>query len=217
MIDKTREIEQYVYEAGCDDVGTFRGKFEGGIQAQQIPDEIAPCINAILESGEMTKHYLEIGVAAGGTTRIMHHFLKFDQIVLIDDNQHPKAHIRPYILDGIKHIEIIGTSLAQGTIDKLKSLNLMFDVIFIDADHSYLGISRDVKLYREFLRPGGFLILHDTLLPEWGPIYATAELKKDKEMKFLGEYATKKPMKQLGVTLFQRTEDRKKSVDEWRI
>lgn len=198
------EIAEYVYEAGCDHVGTFGCKFEGGIQAQQIPDEIAPCIHHIVESGESVKNYMEIGVAAGGTTRLMVNFLKPEKIVLLDDNKHPKAHIRPYILDGIDRDEIIGISQAQGSVDAVKELGILFDVMFIDGDHTYLGVSQDVKLYRDFLRPGGFLILHDTALEEWGPIKVKAQLQKDKEMKFIGEWTTEKPLRPLGVSLFQK-------------
>src|SRR3972149_4521353 len=94
------EIEQFVIDAGSDHVPTFGGKYEGGMQIQQIPDEIAPCIMAILKSGEPIKNYLEIGVAAGGMVALINHYFHPGKIVLIDDNAHPKHHIRPYVLDG---------------------------------------------------------------------------------------------------------------------
>ncbi len=67
---------------------------------------MAPCIKAILNSGEFPAHYLEIGAAAGGTTYLIDHFLEPRIIVLIDDNKHPKAHLRPYVLRDIPTITI---------------------------------------------------------------------------------------------------------------
>jgi len=69
-----KNIEQFVLDAGSDDLPTFGGSFEGGIHCQQIPDEIGPCIHAILGSGLDLRSYLEIGVAAGGTTFLFDHF-----------------------------------------------------------------------------------------------------------------------------------------------
>ncbi len=68
-------IEQFILDAGSDNLGVFGGIYEGGIHCQQIPDEIAPCILTILESGESIKSYLEIGVAAGGSTFLFNHFI----------------------------------------------------------------------------------------------------------------------------------------------
>lgn len=198
------EIERIVLEAGSDHVPTFGGNFEGGIQLQQIADEISPCILHILESGEAVNAYLEIGAAAGGATALFYHFFKPGKIVLIDDNGHPKHHVRPYILDGIDRTEIIGDSRAPGTIEALKSLGITFDLVFIDGDHSYPGVSQDVKQYREFLRPGGFLILHDSAMPEWGIMQVVKELMEDEGMEFIAEYRTAKDMRALGVALFRK-------------
>lgn len=35
------------------------------------------------------------------------------------------------------------------------------DFLFIDGDHSYEGVRSDFKTYREFVRPGGIIALHD--------------------------------------------------------
>lgn len=198
------EIERFVHEAGSDHVPTFGGTFEGGIQLQQIADEIAPCLLRILESGEKIDAYLEIGAAAGGTTALFYHYFKPVSVVLIDDNGHPKHHVRPYILDGIEHTEIIGHSQALGTVAVLESLGIAFDIVLIDGDHSYPGVSKDVALYRRFLRPGGFLILHDTAMPEWGPMQVVKDLMDDGGMEFVAEYKTASGLRPLGVALFRK-------------
>jgi predicted O-methyltransferase YrrM len=40
------------------------------------------------------------------------------------------------------------------------------DVVFVDGDHSYEGVSRDVAHWLPALRPGGVLLLHDAKFPE---------------------------------------------------
>jgi len=197
------EIEQFVIDAGSDHVPTFGGSFEGGAQIQQVPDEIAPAILAIMESGEPILRYLEIGAAAGGTAFLMDHFFHPGNIVLIDDNGHPKHHVRPYILRDVNRAEIIGHSQAQGTVDALKDMGMVFDVILIDGDHSYSGVRADIDIYRDFLRAGGFLILHDSALPDWGVMPAAKELKADTGFEFIGEYIGQKG-NVCGVALFRK-------------
>ena len=208
-INEAELIEHYVRTAGCDHVGTFGGDHEGGIQHQQVPDEIAPCIAAIMESGHEIKNYLEIGVAAGGTTVIMNRFLNPGKIVLIDDNKHPKHHIRHYNFDnnGVpesKRVEIIGHSQSPGAVAMAYEEGPEYDLIFIDGDHTYSGCRGDVDRYLSMLADGGFLVLHDTALPEWGVMAVCSELKKDKRLEFVGEYLSKKHAKPLGVGLFRK-------------
>lgn len=194
------EIEQFIFTAGSDDVPTFGGSYEGGIHCQQIADELAPCIFSILESGLEIKSYLEIGVAAGGTTFVFDHFFHPEKIVLIDDNKHHKAGLRAEVLKDINYKEIIGRSDSE---DVVKAVDTMFDVIVIDGDHSYPGVKLDVIHYLPFLLTGGFLVLHDSALPEWGVMRVVKELKTNEGMEFVGEYISQNH-KPCGVALFRK-------------
>lgn len=195
-------IEKWVLEAGSDHVQTFGGNYEGGIQCQQVADEISPCILAIMESGQTIKDYLEVGVAAGGTTALFNHFFAPERIVLIDDNRHPKAHVRQYILSGISRKEIIGNSQDSTTAIQAEG---EFDIIIIDADHSYEGVSRDIANYKSKLKAGGFLILHDTHCTDcWGVHIAMNDLKLADDLEFIGEYITEKHSRPCGVGLFRK-------------
>jgi len=40
------------------------------------------------------------------------------------------------------------------------------DVLFLDGDHSYEGVSADLENYLPLLRSGGFLLMHDALNPD---------------------------------------------------
>jgi predicted O-methyltransferase YrrM len=54
-------------------------------------------------------------------------------------------------------------SHAAGTKNKLKDIldSRQVDFLFIDGDHSYLGVKRDYELYHELVRPGGLIAFHD--------------------------------------------------------
>jgi predicted O-methyltransferase YrrM len=196
-------IEQFILDSGSDDLPTFGGSHEGGIHCQQVPDEISHAILAILESGESIENYLEIGVAAGGTTYLINHFFPAASISLIDDNKHHKAGLRKEVLKGITYNEFIGRS-DEERIEAEAVKFAPYDLILIDGDHLYPGVKLDVITYLPMLRPGGFLILHDSAMPEWGVIRVVRELKADPEMGFVGEWTSAKHPKPLGVALFRK-------------
>lgn len=199
----SKNIEEFVLAAGSDDLPTFGGSFQGGIHCQQVPDEIAPCIHAILESGLLIESYLEIGVAAGGTTFLFDHFFKPEIIVLVDDNKHHKAGLRSGILKDVRTHEIIGRSADEAVVMAAGAL-APYDIILIDGDHLYAGVKIDTMLYMPMLKPGGFLVLHDSALPEWGVARVVRELRADPLMEFVGEFVSAKHARPLGVALFRR-------------
>jgi predicted O-methyltransferase YrrM len=194
-----KDIEQYIIDAGSDCLEVFGGKFEGGVNVQQIPDELAPCILAIIESGQIIKSYLEIGVAAGGLTSIMNHFFQPVNIVLVDDGLHHKAKYRTEILQEIKREEIIGD---VHDAEVVKQAAGSYDIIILDADLSYEGTAKEIFNYVPMLNPGGFLMFHDS-------VYSTdvarvvKELKQNEDFEFIGEYVSAK-QKPCGVALFKR-------------
>jgi cephalosporin hydroxylase len=208
----SEEIEQFILSAGSDSLQVFGGTYEGGIHIQQVPDELAACIKAILDSGETIGAMLEIGVAAGGTTVVLNLFLmpgnfgdasEASRITLIDDNQHPKAAWRPNILVGINRREIIGNSRDQTIIDQVTG---PFDLLLIDGDHSYKGVTADINNYLPFLKDGGFLVLHDSATTIWGCEVpkVVAELKADPRVELVGEYVSTKHPSPCGLALFRK-------------
>jgi predicted O-methyltransferase YrrM len=42
-----------------------------------------------------------------------------------------------------------------------------FDMVFIDGDHAYASVVRDIQLWRKHIRPGGIICGHDYANPEW--------------------------------------------------
>jgi predicted O-methyltransferase YrrM len=205
-----QEIENFVIEAGSDSLITFGGKFEGGIHCQQVSDEITPFIHDLLSSNihiRCLPTYLEVGVSAGGNVFLMNHFLHPEKIVLIDDNKHRKTGLRSEILRGINYHEIIGHSAAEETINALELLmdGGKFDLIVLDADHSYISVKLETVLYFPFLKIGGILFLHDSVYASGQVDRVVRELKKDSRMEFIKEYIS--AHHPLGIALFRKVKE----------
>lgn len=198
-----KEIEDFILAGGSDDIPVFGGTHVGGLHCQQVPDELAPCLFDILESGWPVKSYLEIGVAAGGTTFLVHHFLAPETIVLVDDGKHHKAGLRPEILKDIPRREIVGRSDDPDVFLEAQRLG-PYDLILIDGDHLYPGVKLDTLLYSPLLIAGGFLVFHDSALPQWGVCRVVRELRSDPSWEFVGEYLSLTHHRPLGLATFRR-------------
>lgn len=198
---KREEILQFILDAGSDDLGVFGGDYAGGIRIQQIPDEIAPCINDLMSCGKDINSLLEIGSAAGGTAYVFNRFFKPERIVIIDDNLHARHDLRQEILKGIERQEIIGKSRDD---EIIKQVTGEFDLLIIDADHSYTGVWADIINYSPFLKQGGFMLLHDSVMPVWDVPKVVAELKEDERFSLFGEYVSKTHPRPCGIAVFRK-------------
>jgi len=205
-------LKSIIESLGTDSLSTFGGKYEGGIHLQQIADEIAPCIYDLIKVNWKFRNFLEIGSAAGGNTYLFNHFFNFDNTTIIDNNKHKKHKLRKEVLKDVDYKEFIGDSHSQEAVDFLEELQLNYDIIFIDGDHSYEGVKKDFDIYKQFLNYKGFIILHDTRICK-GVQQFSNELKEKAEMfinympsiypiKLFGEYISNGD-KKLGITVFQ--------------
>ena len=104
---------------------------------------------------------LEIGVFEGETSQHLIKALpKGGQYVGIDINDYRTDATKLYMSDGTKAIDfILGNSL-----DELGSLpKNHFDLIFVDADHSWNAILPEFKLVEKLVARGGVIVYHDTI------------------------------------------------------
>jgi predicted O-methyltransferase YrrM len=53
---------------------------------------------------------------------------------------------------------IKGSSYENETVLKFKCLKLSIDLLLIDGDHSYQGVTRNFEAYKHFVNPGGFIV-----------------------------------------------------------
>ncbi len=117
------------------------------------------------------KDFIEIGTNQGGTFNIWSNLSDKDGLkISIDlpggdfgtevnlqqrDNFLKSLGSNVYLLHGDSH--------TNNMYNKLKDLlqGRKVDFLFIDGDHTYLGVKLDFLMYKEFVRPGGFIAFHD--------------------------------------------------------
>jgi predicted O-methyltransferase YrrM len=104
---------------------------------------------------------LEVGVFEGETAQhLIQAIPKGGLYVGIDINDYRTDATKLYMADGGKAIEfILGNSLTE--LSKLPTAH--FDLIFIDADHSFGHVLQEFKLAEKLVSRGGVIILHDTI------------------------------------------------------
>jgi predicted O-methyltransferase YrrM len=170
------QIKEYILSQGSDSLYHFGGAYEGGIHLQQDPDEISEILNFILNKKEIDS-MLEIGSAAGANAKVFYEILKLNELFIIDDNQHGKHLFRKENLKDKNYKEYIGNSQTIEAVNWLSSFQKKFDIIYVDGDHSYEGVKKDVENYLQFLKDDGFIIFHDTAACE-GVIRLISELEK---------------------------------------
>ena len=170
---KTKEeILDFVLNAGSDSVEVFGGNFKGGYELQQCPEEITDFLTTYQDI-EIT-NFLEIGVAAGGNTRIFTDFLKIKDVYVMDLNIHPSISYdgNPNARDNnFTHLKnygelksFFGDSHSEAAKKWLESLNIKFQMVFIDGDHTEHGIKLDTELVLPFLDDNAYVIYHDTVI-----------------------------------------------------
>lgn len=55
----------------------------------------------------------------------------------------------------------------------------------IDGDHTYEGVKADLEHWMSYVKQGGYVVLHDYLMPEFGVKQAVDELLQTGEFEFL--------------------------------
>lgn len=61
---------------------------------------------------------------------------------------------------GVHLSVILGDSHSPQIVERVREGGPV-DFLFIDGDHSYLGVAFDFMVYGQFVRPGGLVVLHD--------------------------------------------------------
>ena len=143
-----KEILDFVLNAGSDSVEVFGGNFKGGYELQQCPEEITEFLNAY-QNTEID-NFLEIGVAAGGNTRIFTDFLKIKDVHVMDLNVHPSISYdgNPNARDNnFNHLKnsgelksFFGDSNSEDARKWLESLNIKLQMVFLETIISSLCI-----------------------------------------------------------------------------
>ncbi|MEK7499597.1 MAG: class I SAM-dependent methyltransferase, partial [Patescibacteria group bacterium] len=155
---------------------------------QQVPEEISALLFELQKTNNYS-NFMEIGSAAGGTSRLLNDFFNFKRMVVLDNNSFNKKIVamRKMMLAGLPVVEFNGDSQGREANDFVHGLNIAIDILFIDGDHSYTGVKNDFNNHLEFVKGGGYIIFHDIVsFPDVGRF--VEELKQSKMVQFVAEY-----------------------------
>ncbi len=118
---------------------------------------------------------LEIGTASGGTLFLLARAASKSATLVSLDLPHGKngggfptwkVKLYQHFASAEQSIHFIrGNSHELSTKEKAENLinKEKYDLIMIDADHSYEGVKRDFLLYSPLVKKGGIIVLHDVI------------------------------------------------------
>jgi len=142
--------------------------------------------------GIKPKAILEIGVRAGVSTLAMCQAL--EDGLLVDDIDYNCCDVDKTCIN-IKQKTIVPLNFYIMTSDKLaEEWDKKLDILFIDGYHEYSQVKRDYFTFSKFVRPNGFIFLHDTNPPSkkyttrsycWDAYKILEDLKRDSTIEFI--------------------------------
>ena len=112
---------------------------------------------------EYLLNYLEIGCYAGGSACLLLHrpntdVTSIDLGIPIDENI-VKHNIDSLNLHNNNFRYIKGNSKEKSTYSRVS--DKLYDIIFIDGDHSYSGVISDFEMYSTLIKENGYIIFDD--------------------------------------------------------
>jgi len=166
------KLEEFVkwikYNAGSSNTKYFKTKKLGGLKLQQVPKEYANVFFEIFKINP--KSYLEIGIGNGGSwltysfllrrsLKISHAVDNLEYAKFIRQKSDDFEYIRNYLKKHIDNVEFYNSDSKLF----LDSNDNMYDVIFIDGDHTYEGVKSDFIKSIRHINKGGIVIFHDII------------------------------------------------------
>jgi predicted O-methyltransferase YrrM len=118
----------------------------------------------------------EIGAASGGTLCALAHAARPSVVISIDiDFTAARLRALPELgCDDQTIVCIVGDSHGEPVRARVTDIlrGRPLDLLFIDGDHSYAGVSADFDMYSSLVRPGGLIGLHD-VVPDFKTRFGT--------------------------------------------
>ena len=185
--DYKKEVIELIRHNTNVEIGGYRVWDGQRTHLMQNPWELADFIFA-LKNYEKTSNFqfnrfLEVGFSSGISNTILNKFFKFRHIVGIDlfsSNLNGNNLLGNMMWKNL--ILISGDSTSERTLELTDKLG-PYDLIFIDANHTYEYVKKDFENYKKFLTPKGVLAFHDIDCPDWPGIN-----KFWNELKVTGKY-----------------------------
>jgi len=181
--------------------GLSNPNFEGvvgakdNLQLQQIPREYAHLLMFLKEYD--AKSYLELGIGQGGSFLLNSIFQTNLKVChCVDGCNYQKDHATAFfdqyssINNKIKYLAKLKPSTniiffnhdTDNFFNKVIDESYKYDIIFIDADHSYEGVLKDYNNALKHLNDNGLLIFHDIANETTGVKKMWESLKSDQKV-----------------------------------
>lgn len=169
-----KELIDFIRHNTNAEIGGYRIYDGQGTHLMQSPYELADFIFALKKHekkiGRKLSRFLEVGFSAGINNTLINKFFKFKEIVGVD---YFGAQINGNTLKGHlmhKNLTLVcGDSTSQRVVDIVGKLG-KYDLIFVDANHTYEYVKKDFYNYKQFLNDGGVIGFHDIDCPDWPAI-----------------------------------------------
>ncbi len=143
-----------------------------------------PYMNDIVRAFRLIKGkqtYLEVGTFDRGNLAYAAQLLADDAILIGVDIQQEDAHdelLRRSLKPRQTYISIVGDSRAEETVEQVRNAlgyGYVLDAAFIDGGHTAHAVMCDYVNYGEIVRPGGLVLLHDSLWEGSGDYKGSAD------------------------------------------
>ena len=182
-----KELIEFLRHQTNIEIGGYRMYDGTHLHVMQSPWELADFIFALkkheIDNDFKIQNFLEVGFSAGQNNSLLNKFFNFDNIVGLDNFS---SHINTGALHAnLRHKNLtlaIGDSTSKRIIDLVSKLG-KYDLIFIDANHTYEYVKKDFENFKPFLEKGGVIGFHDVDCPDWKGIN-----KFWKELELTGKY-----------------------------
>lgn len=142
-------------------------------------------------------NYVEIGCFAGGSACLM--LQRPNTNVISIDIGHPikketvLKNVNKLNVHNNKYHYILGNSSDPNTIAELKKIlkTTKIDILFIDGDHSYLGVTNDFNNYEQYVNFNGYIVFDDYNDNQYSPEVKQAISKLNfKNYDIIGEFGS---------------------------
>lgn len=159
------------YDAGSsnpDYFGAIR-KHEGSLKLQQVPEEYSRLL--LLMKSHKAKSYLELGIGNGGSFAMACFMMQetLENADAVDCLAYRNLGIGQNEIEILNFIENIKPFMKtqfvdfhnETTDDFFETNEKKYDLIMVDADHSYEGVRKDFVNAQKHINENGLIIFHD--------------------------------------------------------